>query len=822
MRRNLLLITLLLLVVIVALSWGLRENFADTSVATLNNDRTNPLATVKSGAIPVGISVGDLANERDKYKAIFGTKPSTNSREAAEGFAGAGAAEDPKFMPVAYDENSEPGLINFCKKNGSSATPFSDAKFAANCGVCVTKGVVNTLDSNGKAIAVPFTQPTGVLVYQADKDRAIADQATNGFHFPNLLPSLNAATCAGASAGGDSEPVLAINQGDLDAFKKRIACREGKAIGNECGLCVSPNVYSYVPANGDINPLTLVLWGYGAVTLAVGGQEVRSNGAPGPDASGNMRPVYLSEDAPLVYTMGIVPEGTSIEVEVSTEGTARAPPPFVYGVLVTKNSTASSTVDGIYKLAMDKFIETDKVSNSFPRYGAPKNFTYTTPDKKTIKPYLKQIRPSPRSNRMKLIGSIPVTLVQKDQLASYDCPTSPMMMLQGSAEMLSDDPCVNPKGQKPGKYSEACLQGAVVSAGCSTDGSWYKNITNIVGTLSIGELTTIIKSLIPLAKTDVGVAMGCLGKNISTPCDPYVSGNGAAAVPNRACLIYTYKNLSEGSRVGRSYRAATAYSSLNGKTIQFCQSEGALNPEKPSGESRLIAAAQGYNGKVGLEAVRTYISDIYTKASGSLDINKLDKDGGRKDSWNDCFGIPIADPVIGNVRVNSAGTVQSTQDTCSTILPLQYTPTQNTLFGTVSMASGDYILAFKIKPTAVVGNWANIIRFQSTSVWGGDCCTPGQRSPSIWFFPGAFNLHVRIGDQTDGNWGINTNPIPLNQVSSVRLECRGRNVMLTVNDQVYSATQPTARARGTMRVYGSDPWYQPARAEVAGLCYTGL
>jgi hypothetical protein len=97
----------------------------------------------------------------------------------------------------------------------------------------------------------------------------------------------------------------------------------------------------------------------------------------------------------------------------------------------------------------------------------------------------------------------------------------------------------------------------------------------------------------------------------------------------------------------------------------------------------------------------------------------------------------------------------------------------------------------------------------------------GQRSPAIWFFPGELKFHVRIGDTSDGNWGMNTDSIPLNQESSFRLECKGNSVTVTVNERVYKATQPSARPSGNAIVYATSPWHSAANAYLENLCYTG-
>lgn len=794
MRKNLLIITLLLLIVILALSWTTQENF-DGAAATLIKDRTSNLAARtnprRNPAVPIGISKKDASTVRTMYASSFPVP-------ADEGF---------EIAPLINDENSYLGLVKFCQENGSGDRPFDNTKFAENCGVCTTEGTTKLLDNNGNPTR--FTKPTGVLVYKQDKERAVAVAATNGYPFPNVVPSLQAATCLGASASGDSKPVLAINQKDLAAFKKRVACQAGHAIGGECGLCVSPNVYSYVPSSGGINPMTILLWGVGTVTLTLGGQVIQPIGAPKPDASGKTLPATLSATTPLTFQLGAAREGTPLEIEI-----VKTSDIYLYGALRSTNTTG-----GVYILPLDKFIESDRASNTFPRYLSPMTFSQIGGRS------LKKIVPSNTLSRMQLVSSIPVTLLQSDQLAAYDCPTSPIMMLQASAEVLIDDPCLNPRGQSAGNYTDECLKDAVIKAGCSVDGDWYKNTAAATGSRSVGEFIRWMQAQKPKTTTDIAAAKGCLGTDISTPCDAFVTAAGASAVPSKQCMIYTYTNSSAGSRIGSSYTGSREYTSLEASTTQFCQPDGNLNPETNSGLARLQAVAAGYRGQKGLAAVRTFLSDVYAKATNAtLDLNKTDSEGGRKDSWYDCIGLVIADPAVGVVRTLASGTVQSVpQTTCRPGLSSSYKPQINRVLGTVPMTRGDYSLSFTIKPTGLVGNWSNIIRFRSAAVPMADCCTPGQRSPAIWFFPGTLNLHVRIGDLNDGNWGINTDPIPMGQPVTFNLICKGNSVTLTLHKWSYTMKQPSSRAKGTnMTIYGSDPWYPAAQADITNLCYTEL
>ena len=147
-------------------------------------------------------------------------------------------------------------------------------------------------------------------------------------------------------------------------------------------------------------------------------------------------------------------------------------------------------------------------------------------------------------------------------------------------------------------------------------------------------------------------------------------------------------------------------------------------------------------------------------------------------------------------------------------LPTGPALTRNNPIAVVS-GKADYRLTFNIVPTGFQPDYSNIVHFTTKS----DCCEFGSRSPAIWFFPGSTRLHVRIGDSTDFNWGLDTDALPLNALTKVTLECNGKSVKLTVGATAYSATQPTNRFAGTLIVYAGDPGWEPAKAVISNLDY---
>lgn len=271
--------------------------------------------------------------------------------------------------------------------------------------------------------------------------------------------------------------------------------------------------------------------------------------------------------------------------------------------------------------------------------------------------------------------------------------------------------------------------------------------------------------------------------------------------PHKGGILNTYTSIKDrysGLRSGEAtikQRAAAPF--------QTCQPKGTLAPVGVNGQpnAKNIALA---NTKGGINAVQAWYDSLHKAANYGATSKAPDVMAKHAEAVAACYGI-----------VKSA---DKAPPVCNP-LPSTFSPIQNRIIGNATM-TGNYVLSFNIKPKSRNGNWTNIVRFQKDPGNQGDCCSFGQRSPAIWFFPGALNFHVRIGDARDGNWGIDTDPIPLGTVSSFKLECRGSAVTVTVNGKVYRATQPSSRYVGKMVVYGADPYYPAAFADVTNFNYT--
>ncbi len=93
--------------------------------------------------------------------------------------------------------------------------------------------------------------------------------------------------------------------------------------------------------------------------------------------------------------------------------------------------------------------------------------------------------------------------------------------------------------------------------------------------------------------------------------------------------------------------------------------------------------------------------------------------------------------------------------------------------------------------------------------------------PGIWITPSTSSITVAIGDMApgQGNWYVATDPLPLSQKCAFELTCKDKNVSIVANGKTYNFMQPSIRPTGTAVVYASDPWHEPAQADITNLRY---
>ena len=590
--------TILLVLVIILLFWTFNKKEGFESIQDKLQDRANPLAAItnplQNPATQIGIPESLGTTLRNMSITAFNTTVTPT---------------EPPISQLISNENSFLGMIQFCKDNGSGDNPFTNPTFNDNCGVCMSSGKLLTGET--------FTTPTGVVVYPQDKKTAIANQKTNGYAFPHAIASLNAASCEGASMGRKSAAVLAINEKDYTTFKNVAACKHSASFGEGtgCAMCLSEKAWTYIDPTVQGPSITMILWGLGIATVQVKGVQVG-------------KASKLDDTTGISIPLGPVTEGTTIQVNV-TQATGQVDAPYLYGVIQT---TLSSGI--LYSLGIGDFLETDSISNTFVRRGRTKLFN-------EVDKYLYKLMPGKNKNTMSIQGTLPLTFIEEDNIASNTC-TGPFVTTQASYnEMVNDDPCTNPAGQGPGNYDDLCLQKVITTAGCSAAGKWFQDPSEVAGSKSLTEFKQWLTSLIPNINTDPYISMGCTGVDISTPCDAFVKN--PRSIPDAKCLSYLYANKSQGSYIGSGY--PTSKSSVKGD-YNFCSESGKANPERPDGNALLTGIARnGYNGKFGIESIKDYLSDMYNKATNK-NLNPFvdDSAGGNKNNLLNCLSLIVSPP----------------------------------------------------------------------------------------------------------------------------------------------------------------------------------
>lgn len=507
------------------------------------------------------------------------------------------------------DEDSFLGTVAFCAKQGRTENPFSDPRFATSCGMCMTKGKLLTGES--------FSVPTGVVVFPADREKALKDMKTNGYLYPRVIPSMNAALCEGASVGDDAKPSLALTSQQYMDYKSRANCLKQRTVGEKgCAQCFNTDTYTYVGENPGVEPLTLTLYGLGLATVKSRGIVQGKEKTP------------LSLSTPTIIDMKRILEGQIFEITVE-QGETNGP--RVSGFFSSALANGSK-----FQMPLENLALVDKQTGAAPRRTG---FLYSP----AYGNRLVVLSGGPQKSMLSMDITLPFTFLESDEIGTYDCPSAPLMRLKESASQFSTDPCT--KGN-PGSYSAECLRQRILDAGCTPLGDAYKNPQQEAGNLGISAFIDKILRYANMKDIDREAAAKCTGQTaaLTTPCDAFLSGAGARAAGSgsslQACLSFLYKNESDGTPVGKAYSGVSslAYTSTNPKTGKpsYCSDSGTLNPSNSKELEGVFT--NGYKSKKGIEAVKNYISDIFLRATDDgLAATVSDASGGRATSIAKCF-----------------------------------------------------------------------------------------------------------------------------------------------------------------------------------------
>jgi len=117
-------------------------------------------------------------------------------------------------------------------------------------------------------------------------------------------------------------------------------------------------------------------------------------------------------------------------------------------------------------------------------------------------------------------------------------------------------------------------------------------------------------------------------------------------------------------------------------------------------------------------------------------------------------------------------------------------------------------ISFWLDISTLSGSWRNIFHFTNT---GNNCCNVGDRVPALWIYPdNATNLHYRSSTENNGNNGIDTDPIPLNQPSCIVLVFNNKTATIYINSSVnrtITYSDEIIPANPDCKLYMADPWH---------------
>jgi hypothetical protein len=697
------------------------------------------------------------------------------------------------------------------KKTDCSA--FDDPAFSKHCGICLDIGENSEKEKT-----------TGGLLLLAD-DKQYTREKTQSNFLPDYKPTIG--ICPAKK--------MVSTKAECLRLQKQLLCEKNSSYDIPgCSSCYSSKSYSII----DEKTSPGVITGSGKISVVgVGLLKVDEQGFSSKDG------IVLNPSTPYVINLRVKETG---RVKFSLNPPRNSDPenptlPYISGVLSGETATGTFTHD------IRQIVLVDEVTGRKPRSSGKDTIEDTS---------VTRMSPGFGKTTAVIVVILPFSFVEQTMEEGSKCRDAPFITKQASAQFLDSDPCYK-KGSGPGKYDLECLQGAWTSNGCTESGKGYpkdqasanKLMTSKDGSLlTINDISDYIYNQALISSTGIdnkGVkrqikdqseaSVFCMGNEITSPCDTANKGSGPLT-PD--CIIYLWNN--QGSKklwtgktdpVGPTYYASESVSEFSdGGIVRGCQATGTLSPIDDKG-NRKKDIIQYWQKQGGVESVKKKMADLHRAANAQKVA-----DDQLAPYFKQCYGdvpfasrpptitpaapVPVVIPAAAKpIPIVSKPSILNPPPTCSTnLLPLTYKVTANTVIVPTLMMSQDYKLEFDITPssTGQAGAWRSIIHFTSDN---SDFASFGSRTPAIWFVPGTMNLHVRVGDSTNLNWGFDSVPgCAVGRKSNVVLECKGTSVTLTIDTKSHSLTQPTFRYSGNVKVYGSDPWYPPADATVSNLC----
>lgn len=694
------------------------------------------------------------------------------------------AGEKPGSYPL-YDEKD--GLWKIIDKCESIKTmdcsAFDDPEFATSCGMCLDIG-----ENSDKA------KVAGGLVLLPD-DKKIAKERTRADFIPDYKPTIG--FCPAKKMVATKEECLKL--------QRQLLCEKNASFDLPgCSQCFSDISYSIVDPKTSPGVIsdsgTIMLVGAGILNIHEQGFDAKTN-------------IRLNEKSPYSYDIR-GSEGNRIKL--SLQPPADSDPynptvPHVGGILSGDTTTGTFTSD------LRRIVMVDEMTGRKPRSRGRTTLSGTT---------ITRMAPGFGQTTATIVVIVPFSFADTGTSESTMCKDGPFVTKLASAEFLESDPCYK-KGSGPGKYSLECLQGSWDSNGCTESGKGYPKdsatatelMTGKDGTfLSINDISDFIynKALITATGVDEegnklkiqdwsAASVFCTGEEITSPCDVEARKNGPLPVD---CLQYLWNNEgAKNKRTGETYSMSNifglSYFDFKKADLRGCQPSGTLSPVDINGNKNQ-AAIQFWHRKGGVNAVKSVMNNIHATANSKTFM----RDEQRMEAFNWCYGP--------KELAKRPDTIQ----TCpGNVLPKSFSPIRGKILRKFTMTQ-DYKLEFDIIIKSTTNTWGNIIRISQPNGNIGF----GDRTPGIWVVPnnwggGGGNLHVRLGDPTDPNWGFDSLVgCTIGKKSHFSLECKGDSVTVKIDDKTYTMKQPEYRYNGPVVAYAGDPDWHSANASLWNVC----
>jgi hypothetical protein len=572
------------------------------------------------------------ASERAAYEASL-NQALTGATATPSGTAQLNIQQAENQNPVFIPDQSDLILrSSYCENKTIDANVFQDTQFQRDCGVCLTGGKTNGGQN--------FSGPKGLFINQPERERALAEQREQNLAYSKARPSTG--YCEGATGGADHNFSFALNKTEYDKLKSRLDCRTNKTLDGDCASCLADGSYTFVGrTDRELEPITFVVAGSGILQATVGSRRIEFG--PGRNSLG------LSS-TPQTFR-ATADEGAFVNFTVTKtdpDGNAE-----LYGILEAPTDTG-----GVFQVPLDKILLNDDESGGRPRRA--RDFPVIQRPRGSV--YCARLLSRYGKKSMILTGTLPFLFVGNAPFEGIDCRGSILQTKPQSVELFGGDPCYRPSTQGPGTWTDQCIKDRVQTFGCTQTGQLFQDPSVLRG-LSLTDMQKEIQRVASTQFSNNESSMKCTGKNISSPCDPFIPFD-VNETPDISpqCIQYLYENKGvQNPNIGPTYTGpVNTYFSMDAQGNKIMCLPGALNdvnryPDNLKNYQKLFR--EGYKGQQGIKAIQTLFDESYRRATNTgLNANLPDNRGGRADSIAKCFInlAKIPENVISDLKLPNA------------------------------------------------------------------------------------------------------------------------------------------------------------------------